>query len=111
MSGTEIHVVDGELTLGMMDDSLKQRDVRRDPRIEVHSNPDDHDLAAGDARVTGLIEATGPAPMPDDAGDDASTGTMYRVLLDRVVLIRVLGDQLEIRSWTPRSGERVAHRR
>ena len=37
ISGSEAAFVDGELTFGMMPGSMKLLDVRRDPRIAMHS--------------------------------------------------------------------------
>ena len=36
ISATECKFEDGELTLGMMEDSRKLIDVRRDPRVAIH---------------------------------------------------------------------------
>ncbi|HEY1296228.1 MAG TPA: pyridoxamine 5'-phosphate oxidase family protein, partial [Chloroflexota bacterium] len=37
ISGTETQFADGDVWLGMMPDSLKARDLRRDPRLALHS--------------------------------------------------------------------------
>jgi hypothetical protein len=37
ISASELEFADGEVTLGMMGGSMKLLDVRRDPRIAVHS--------------------------------------------------------------------------
>ena len=61
ISATELEFEDGELTLGMMDGSLKLLDVRRDPRVAIHSPtidaPTDDPDWPGDAKCSGrLIE-------------------------------------------------------
>jgi hypothetical protein len=59
ISGTEAHVVDGDLVLGMMAGSLKARDLSRDSRPALHSptfDPPDNDPTAwsGDAKIAGV---------------------------------------------------------
>lgn len=49
LSGTEVRIASGELTLGMMPQSRKLSDVRRDPPVEIHCAPLEEDLARGDA--------------------------------------------------------------
>ena len=41
ISGTEVEFEDGQLRLGSMPGALKARDLRRDPRIALHSPTDD----------------------------------------------------------------------
>ena len=38
-TGLEVRFVNGELWLGMMPDSLKALDLRRDPRFSLQANP------------------------------------------------------------------------
>ncbi|MER6556366.1 pyridoxamine 5'-phosphate oxidase family protein [Streptomyces sp. NPDC001027] len=53
-SGLEVHFVGGELWLGMMPDSLKALDLRRDPRFSLQANPGEGTGPGdGDVRVTG----------------------------------------------------------
>src|SRR5215211_2703531 len=59
ISGIEAFFADGELWLGMMDASLKARDLQRDPRLALHNATVDKDVADGDAKVGGrAIEVT-----------------------------------------------------
>ena len=62
LSGTEVHVEDGQLRIGMMSDAHKLADVLRDPRVEVHSAPIELDLANGDAKVAGRLRPSGSPP-------------------------------------------------
>ncbi|MFG2635550.1 pyridoxamine 5'-phosphate oxidase family protein [Streptomyces sp. NPDC048362] len=53
-SGLEADFRDGGLWLGMMPDSLKALDLRRDPRFALQANPGEGTGAAdGDARISG----------------------------------------------------------
>src|SRR3954454_11307527 len=53
-TGLEVRFLDGELWLGMMPNSLKAVDLRRDPRFALQANPgDDTGLSGGDVRIGG----------------------------------------------------------
>lgn len=41
ISGIEVEFTDGQVVLGMMPGSLKAKDLRRDPRVAVHSGTED----------------------------------------------------------------------
>src|SRR5688572_23041628 len=63
ISGTEAHVVEGQLVLGMMPGSMKARDLTRDPRLALHSptfDPPEDDPSgwSGDAKIAGLAVET-----------------------------------------------------
>ncbi|MDX6741246.1 pyridoxamine 5'-phosphate oxidase family protein [Actinocorallia sp. A-T 12471] len=58
ISGIELELAGGEAVFGMMPQSLKARDIRRDPRVAVHSgsaDPDPENPTAwpGDAKISG----------------------------------------------------------
>lgn len=100
LSGTEV-AIDEEVRLGMMPGSHKLRDVRRDPRVELHSAPLERTLVEGDARLAGTLV--------EDGGDE-SDGAFFRLAIQRAGLVRVVGRQLEVTSWTPAGGLTVQHR-
>ena len=83
LSGNEATFRDGDVWLGMMHRSRKALDLRRDPRMELHSAPVDEELKLGDARLAGrAVEITDPEMLssfaaasadddgPDDGGPD-----------------------------------------
>jgi len=105
LSGTEVAIGTDRVTLGMMPGSLKLTDVRRDPRVEIHSAPLEDDLASGDAKLTGrLMELDGTDREPAGAG-------WFELALQRVSLVRVEGDELVLVSWEPGRGQRTTRRR
>ncbi len=55
ISGTECEIVDGELQFGSMWQSMKARDLLRDPRFALHSASEDPPDWAGDAKVAGTV--------------------------------------------------------
>jgi hypothetical protein len=108
ISGSELEIKDGEVTLGMMDGSRKLDDVRRDPRIAIHSPtiepPADPTEWLGEAKLAGrLVETTPPE-------QDAQEGAGYfRVDITEVALTHVGGnppDHLVIESWHAGTGYR-----
>lgn len=101
LSGTEVAIDDEEIRLGMMPGSHKLRDVRRDPRVELHSAPLERTLVEGDARLAGTLV--------EDGGDE-SDGAFFRLAIQRAGLVRVVGRELEVTSWTPAGGPTVQRR-
>jgi hypothetical protein len=98
ISGSEAKFSDGELTFGMMADSMKLYDVRRDPRVAMHSPtleppPDDPQAWPGDAKLAGF------------AIESESSGA-FRLDITEVVLTYVgdPADHLVIETWHPGRG-------
>lgn len=100
ISGTELVFRDGSIRLGMMPGSVKLLDVRRDPRVAIHSptieppagQPSDW---PGDAKIAGrLVEAE-----PLESEPPGAAG--FEVDLTEVVLTRVdeTNTRLIIESW------------
>lgn len=108
ISGTELKFEGGEVTFGMMGGSMKLLDVRRDPRIAVHSPtleppPDDPGRWPGDAKLAGTaVEVEEPADAP------APGAGYFRVDVTEVSLTRVgePADHLVIESWDAVHGYR-----
>ena len=107
ISGIEATFADGELWLGMMPGSRKVLDLRRDPRLALHSAspdpPDDPTAWAGDAKLTGrAVEVDDPALLERlGAGDQAGEAHLFRVDVHEVVHTRVgdPADHLVIELW------------
>ena len=110
ISGVEAQFEDGDLWLGMMSGSLKALDLRRDPRLALHSSTEEPPEGSpsawpGDAKIAGrAVEVT--------SGDDAEGGHRFRVEITEVVLTKVgePADHLLIESWHPDHGHRVRKR-
>lgn len=99
ISGSEAAFQDGELVFGMMPGSMKLLDIRRDPRIAMHSPTleppaDSPQSWPGDAKIAGrAVEA----PIPEGA----PPGGHFRFDITEVVHTRVgdPADHLVIESW------------
>jgi len=106
ISALEIEFAGGEVTLGMMGGSMKLLDVRRDPRIAVHSptlepSKDDPSAWPGEAKLAGtIIDAAPPA-------DNLYKGAgFFKIDVTEVVLTYVgtPADHLVIETWHPGRG-------
>jgi hypothetical protein len=105
LCGIETEFSEGELRLGMMPGSRKLDDVRRDPRIALHSpsvDPPEGDPAGwpGEARVSGRVrDVAHPGEGPE--------GSYFSVDVTELVLTEIApsNDRLLITSWHP--GEQV----
>jgi Pyridoxamine 5'-phosphate oxidase len=109
ISGIEMQFEDGEVWVGMMPGSRKAQDVRRDPRLGVHSASDDPPKGdpsswAGDAKLSGIAVEVAPKGVPE--------GHRFRIDIKEVVLTRVgtPADHLVIESWHEGRGRRQVKR-
>lgn len=112
ISGTELSFAPRNsvavVSLGMMGGSRKLADVRRDPRVALHSPsleppPGDPSAWPGDAKLAGQVVEVEPPP------DNPVAGSAHFVLdIFEVVLTYVgrPGDHLVIESWHPDPGYR-----
>ena len=103
ISGIETVFEDGDIYLGMMPDSRKLDDLRRDPRLALHSPTEDPPLAQpagwrGEAKIAGRAVEV-PTATSSDAG-------RIRVDITEVVLtsLNTAGDRLVVESWHPGRG-------
>jgi hypothetical protein len=111
VSGIEASFAIGQLWLAGMTRSIKFADLRRDPRMALHSGSDEPDTFTADAKVSGrAVEVTDPGERAEfgtatgnPAGGDYD---LFRIELDQVVLTAIAPekDALVISSWRPGRG-------
>jgi len=109
VSGIETQFRDGELWLAGMPRSVKFVDLRRDPRMALHSGSDEPDAFRADAKLSGrAIEITDPAELAGFAEraavpEEVQPFELFRIDLEQVVLTALndARDALEITSWRP----------
>jgi hypothetical protein len=111
VSGVEANFVQGDLWLGMMDQSRKAKDLQRDPRLALHSTTADPDMADGDAKIAGrAVEVDDPARKHEliaaqgNAPEEGSPEPfhLFRVDVAEVVVITLGGDppdRLVVETW------------
>jgi hypothetical protein len=109
VSGTEIVVTDDELYLGSMWQARKARDLLRDPRVAVHSNPRDETMTGGDAKLDALaveVPEDDPAKLAIAEGAPPGPLHVFRLDLVDVVLTEVDHDAnaLFTHLWRPGAG-------
>lgn len=100
VSGTEVQIEGGELTMGSMPQAVKARDLQRDGRCAIHANPGDGSMHGGDAKVTGVAVEIAAPGSPHNGVPKGSHH--FRLDLSEAVLTSVEdGDHLLIQSWHP----------
>jgi hypothetical protein len=110
VSGIEAAFAVGNLWVAGMPRSVKFGDLRRDPRMALHSGSDEPDTFTADAKVSGrAVEVAGPerAAFAEATGNPAGGDyELFRIDLEQVVLTAVAEakDALEITSWRPGRG-------
>jgi hypothetical protein len=118
VSGIEARFAHGELWLAGMPRSIKFVDLRRDPRMALHSGSDEPEAFSADAKVSGrAVEVTEPRELAAFAGEAevpeaAQPFELFRIDLDQVVLTALSDakDALVISSWRPGKGLEQARR-
>ena len=111
ISGIEFLFAGGRLWLGMMPNSLKAKDLLRDPRIALHNATVDKDVAAGDAKIAGKAVVVADdetfaayrAAFEEHAGYPPPPGDFHLFAIDveEISMLRPAGDHLVIEWWRP----------
>jgi hypothetical protein len=111
VSGIEASFAIGQLWLAGMTRSIKFADLRRDPRMALHSGSDEPDTFTADAKVSGrAVEVTDPGERAEfgsaTGNPDGGDYDLFRIELDQVVLTAIAPekDALVISSWRPGRG-------
>jgi nitroimidazol reductase NimA-like FMN-containing flavoprotein (pyridoxamine 5'-phosphate oxidase superfamily) len=111
ISGIEVEFADGDIYLGMMPDSRKLNDLRRDPRLALHSATDDPPPDApsgwsGEAKLAGrAVEVANREGRLPAAG-------RFRIDIQEVVLthLNAQGNRLVVESWRAGRGRHTLER-
>lgn len=110
VSGTEVEISDDELYLGSMWEARKARDLMRDPRVAVHTNPGDGSMAGGDAKFSAVaVEVPDGEPAKERVRTEVAPPEpfhQFRLELTEVVLTEVdeAAQLLHIHLWRPGQG-------
>ena len=118
ISGTEVPIHSGEVWLGGMTGNRRFADLRRDPRVAIHSGSEDPDVWTGDAKLAGrAVEVT------DEAGKARFRGSaeevppgdfeLFRIDVSEVSVVRLSDakDHLLIDVWREGEEPRTFERR
>ncbi|MGV9252497.1 pyridoxamine 5'-phosphate oxidase family protein [Streptomyces sp. NPDC003697] len=115
-TGLEVRFLHGELWLGMMPDSLKALDLRRDPRFALQANPGaGTGMEGGDVRIGGrAVEVDDPRVKGAyvEEVEPPQPFHLFRTELTEVVRTCVEDDtHLVLRIWRPGEPVRTLRRR
>lgn len=115
VSGTEVEFGDdGVLRLGSMLNALKARDLQRDSRFAIHSNPGHHSMDGGDAKISGrAVELTDPEALQkifDASPPELVPHNVFELDIEEVVLTSLVDDHMQIDLWHPGSAVRTFSR-
>lgn len=118
ISGTEARFFEGDLWLGSMLDSLKALDLRRDPRLALHSATVDPKMTEGDAKLLGrAVEVNDQAVIARFSGtldqQPADPFHLFRIDITELVVTQIGNppDHLVIESWHEGKGMTRVERR
>ncbi|WP_461079781.1 pyridoxamine 5'-phosphate oxidase family protein [Streptomyces deserti] len=105
-TGLEVRFLDGELWLGMMPNSLKALDLRRDPRFALQANPGEgQSMGGGDVRISGRaieVEDAGTKARYTKEVEPPEPFHLFRTELTEVVRTYVENDTyLVVQVWKP----------
>jgi hypothetical protein len=114
-TGLEVRFLHGELWFGMMPDSLKALDLRRDPRFSLQANPGaGTHMAGGDVRISGrAIEVEDPETVALYAGEvkPPEPFHLFRTEVTEVVRTYVEDEKyLVVEVWKPGEAVRTVKR-
>ena len=105
ISGTEVPIRLGHVWLAGMPRARRFDDLRRDPRVAIHSAPEDPDVWRGDAKISGraieVSDADEIAAFRGTLEQDPGGFELFRVELSEAVSVRLndAKDALVIESW------------
>jgi hypothetical protein len=117
ISGIEVPIFGGQVWIAGMTGSVKLADLRRDPRVALHSASEDPDVWTGDAKLAGrAIEVTADderARFADGIGGGPPDFELFSLDIGEAVTVALAPshDHLVIESWTPERGYRRVERR
>lgn len=109
ISGIETFFTEGDLWLGSMPNARKALDLRRDPRVALHSGSIDPPEWNGDAKVSGRAEEEADPRRRLDvfrtrgSNPPSAESHLFRVDIAEAVLVGLndAGDRLVIELWRP----------
>ena len=105
ISGTEMELKHGDAWLGSMPGARKGADLRRDPRVAVHSASPDPSVWAGDAKLAGravlVTDAETVARFTESLEQSPGEFDLFRLDVDELVVVELseTKDHLVVESW------------
>lgn len=110
LSGINLMWDEGVVWFGCMPASRKVADIRRDPRISIHSAPLSEELDGGDARISGRARPVDVSKILAWRPETSSEGSFFEVDIEKVHLVEVEGKDLKVSMWDTENGLRIVNR-
>jgi hypothetical protein len=117
ISGTEVALLAGQVYLGGMTGNRRFADLRRDPRLAIHSASEDPDRWTGDAKISGvaveIVDEEGREAFRAAAGEvPPGPFELFRVEVQEATVVRLAEerDRLVIETWREGAGVRRVER-
>ncbi len=115
VSGTELDFWTDHLTMGSMYGAVKARDLQRDPRFALHSNPGDGSMDHPDVKISGRATEAEADVVARYVGDRSETSQRFHLFLLDLHEVVAVGltderDAMLIRLWRPGDGVRTFRR-
>ncbi|OYD68528.1 pyridoxamine 5'-phosphate oxidase [Rhodococcus sp. OK302] len=105
VSGTEVELLNGLMVLGSMVGALKAKDLQRDGRYALHSNPGHHTMEGGDAKIAGsareVFDEEMDAILASYSYEVPKPLHLFVLDLNEVVHTTIDGDHMHVDLWKP----------
>lgn len=123
LSGIDCYVADGRLCIASAPGTLKGKDLRRDPRMSLHSipwdsrrlQPEADDPGAADAKVSGraglvtdaaIIEAIHRSLAAEGTAEPPEAFELFEIDIDSVAVMFPEDGRLVVDQWSPSGGRK-----
>jgi hypothetical protein len=110
LSGINLFFNEGVVWFGSMPSALKSLDIKRDPRVSLHSATLSEELDGGDARISGMALELPTESAREWRSENPSDGEFFQIDVQKAHIVEVTNEQLVITMWDTENGLRIVHR-
>ncbi|MSZ31223.1 MAG: pyridoxamine 5'-phosphate oxidase family protein [Actinobacteria bacterium] len=110
LSGLNVFFNEGVVWFGSMPSALKSLDIKRDPRVSLHSATLSEELDGGDARISGLARELPAESARAWRPENPSDGEFFQIDVQKAHIVEVADEQLVITMWDAENGLRIVQR-
>jgi hypothetical protein len=110
LSGINVFFNEGVVWFGSMPSALKSLDIKRDPRVSLHSATLSEELDGGDARLSGLALVLDAETAGAWRAENPSDGEFFQIDVQKAHIVEVVQEQLVITMWDTANGLRIVQR-
>ena len=110
LSGINLFFNEGVVWFGSMPAAFKSQDLKRDPRMSVHSATLSEHLEGGDARLSGTAQFLDADLAKTWRPENPGEGEFFFVDVLRAHIVEVVNEQLVVTMWDTEHGLRIVQR-